>query len=78
MEPPRLCQSCHRTASEALFSYRRGTTLVHNEGFLQCDICERFACSECLQVYDILSGYDFLCHECAKEFGTPPAGQTGH
>ena len=78
MEPPRLCQSCHRTASDALLSYRKGAGVVHNESFLQCDVCERFACSECLQVYDILSGYDFLCDDCAREFGTPPRGERGH
>lgn len=51
--------------------------MVHNEGFLQCDVCERFACAECLKVYDILSGYDFLCHECAEAFG-PWATSRGH
>lgn len=44
---------------------------------LQCDVCERFACAECLEVYDILSGYDFLCDECARQFGGPPA-ERGH
>ena len=77
MEPPRLCQSCQQTASEPLLNYRKGTVVVHNDCFLQCDVCERFACSECLQVYDILSGYDFLCHECAREFG-PVRGERGH
>jgi hypothetical protein len=51
---------------------------VHQETFLQCDICERYVCPDCLQVYDIFSGYDFLCHECARAFGPPPAGQRGH
>jgi hypothetical protein len=51
---------------------------VHNDAFLQCDICERYACAECLSVYDILSGYDFLCHECAKGFAPPPPGTTHH
>ena len=46
--------------------YRRGYAGLHNENLLQCDICERFACAECLGVYDILSGYDFVCHECAS------------
>jgi hypothetical protein len=79
MEPPHLCQSCKKTASKSLLSYRKGTgVVVHNECFLQCDVCERFACSECLQVYDILSGYDFLCHDCAREFGGPPRGERGH
>jgi hypothetical protein len=52
--------------------------VVHNETFLQCDICERYACAECLQVYDIFSGYDFLCHECARSFEPPPPGTRGH
>jgi hypothetical protein len=43
--------------------------VLHQESLLQCDVCERYACAECLQVYDILSGYDFLCHECAQGFG---------
>lgn len=75
--PPSACQSCLRSATESLLSYRRGSSVVRNESFLQCDVCERFACSECLQVYDILSGYDFLCGDCAKEFGAPP-GERGH
>jgi hypothetical protein len=78
MQPPSTCQSCHRPLSEGRLSYRRGTRVVRNDAFLQCDVCERFACAECLQVYDILSGYDFLCHECAREFGTPPSGTRGH
>jgi hypothetical protein len=45
---------------------------------LQCDVCERYACSECLQVYDILSGYDFLCHDCARGFGPLLPGKRGH
>ena len=48
--------------------------MVRNEALLQCDICERYACAECLQVYDIFSGYDFLCHECAQGFEPPPPG----
>jgi hypothetical protein len=52
--------------------------VVRNDSFLQCDICERYACAECLQVYDIFSGYDFLCHECAQSFQPPPAGTRGH
>ena len=55
------CQSCRRPATESLLSYRRGTTVVRNDTFLQCDICERYACADCLRVYDIFSGYDFLC-----------------
>ena len=70
------CQSCRRAPTDSLLSYRKGSGVVHNEALLQCDICERFACAECLQVYDILSGYDFLCHECARSFA---AGQgRGH
>jgi hypothetical protein len=42
-------------------------------------VCERFACSECLEVYDILSGDDFLCHTCARVFRTQSrAGLRGH
>ena len=37
---------------------------------LQCDVCERYACADCLSVYDILSGYDFLCDACAREIET--------
>lgn len=77
MQPSSLCQSCRRPASESLLAYRKGDTVVHQEAFLQCDICERFACAQCLQVYDILSGYDFLCHECAREILPPPGGR-GH
>lgn len=67
MEPPSSCQSCRQTVSEGRLTYRRGEDVVRNEALLQCDICERFACAECLRVYDIYSGYDFLCHECARE-----------
>jgi hypothetical protein len=67
MEPLSRCQSCRRTVTESGLQYRRGDTLVHNHGLLQCDVCERFACADCLRVYDICSGYDFLCHECARE-----------
>jgi hypothetical protein len=45
---------------------------------LQCDVCERYACADCLQVYDIFSGYDFLCHECARGFGSLLPGRRGH
>ena len=55
-----------------------GDVFVRNETFLQCDICERYACADCLQVYDIFSGYDFLCHECARTFEPPPPGTRGH
>ena len=61
------CQSCRRPATENLLSYRRGSTVVRNDTFLQCDICERYACADCLKVYDICSGYDFLCDACARE-----------
>jgi hypothetical protein len=67
MEPPSLCQSCRRAPTESRLQYRRGDTVVHDTDLLQCDVCERFACAECLRVYDILSGYDFLCHDCARE-----------
>ena len=76
--PPSMCQSCHRSVREGLLSYRKGTEVVHNETFLQCDICERFVCADCLRVYDIFSGYDFLCHECARAFGPPGFGDRGH
>jgi hypothetical protein len=77
MQPSSTCQSCRRPPSENLVSYRKGADVVHNDGFLQCDVCERFACAECLKVYDILSGYDFLCHQCAEAFG-PWTTARGH
>jgi hypothetical protein len=67
MEPPGSCQSCRQAVDERRLQYRRGQDVVRNEALLQCDICERFACADCLRVYDIYSGYDFLCHECARE-----------
>jgi len=78
MEPPGSCQACRRVATENLLHYRKGMALVHQESLLQCDICERFACAECLKVYDIISGYDFLCHECARELGAPGFLERGH
>jgi hypothetical protein len=45
---------------------------------LQCDVCERYACALCLEVYNIFSGYDFLCHICAQTFGAPPPHTRGH
>ena len=51
---------------------------MHNEALLQCDVCERYACAECLEVYNIFSGYDFLCHTCAQTFGAPPPRTRGH
>lgn len=77
MEPPSSCQACRRAVSGAQLSYRKGNERVHHETLLQCDVCERFACAECLEVYDILSGYDFLCHECAKPL-LPKPGERGH
>jgi hypothetical protein len=71
MEPPGSCQACRRTVTEAGLSYRRGDSLIHNSALLQCDICERYACADCLRVYDIFSGYDFLCHTCAREMAAP-------
>jgi len=70
MEPPGSCQSCRQAVNESRLAYRRGDALVHNSALLQCDICERYACADCLRVYDIYSGYDFLCHECARELET--------
>ena len=78
MTLPPTCQSCRRSPSEQLLQYQKGSTVVHNDGFLQCDICERYACADCLRVYDIFSGYDFLCHECARGFEPPPPGTRGH
>ena len=74
MEPPVTCQSCHQPASGPRLEYRRGSSHLHNEGLLQCDICERFACPDCLKVYDILSGYDFVCHDCARQLDDPSRG----
>ena len=67
MEPPARCQSCRQAVTPSRLEYRRGASVVHNHDLLQCDICERFACADCLGVYDIYSGYDFLCHQCARE-----------
>ena len=67
MEPPASCQSCRQAVTESRLEYRRGDTIVHNSDLLQCDICERYACADCLRVYDIYSGYDFVCHACARE-----------
>lgn len=67
MEPPANCQSCRRTVTEGLLDYRKGASHVPQENLLQCDVCERYACAECLRVYDIFSGYDFLCDACARE-----------
>jgi len=67
MEPPVNCQSCRQAVIPTRLQYRRGDAVVHHTGLLQCDICERYACAECLRVYDIYSGYDFLCHQCAGE-----------
>ena len=76
---PSTCQSCRRAAGEALLSYRKGVSSVwRHDGLLQCDVCERYACADCLQVYTIVSGYDFLCHECARWFGALPPGRRGH
>ena len=47
---------------------------MRNERFLQCDICERELCAACLSVYDIISGYDFLCRDCAAAFPRARAG----
>lgn len=71
------CQSCRRTPTESLLLYKKKDGVVRNDALLQCDICERYACAECLQVYDILSGYDFVCHECIRQL-QPPPGTTGH
>ena len=78
MPPPTTCQSCRRVSSEPLLTYRKGDGHVRRESFLQCDICERYACADCLQVYDIFSGYDFLCHECARQFRPGAGDPRGH
>jgi hypothetical protein len=79
MAPPFNCQSCRRTSDEAVLRYRKGEDFVKHDALLQCDVCERFACSECLEVYDILSGNDFLCHTCAPTFRHHPhVGSRGH
>jgi hypothetical protein len=77
MEPPSTCQACRRAATEGSLAYRKGRATVRQPSLLQCDICERYACADCLQVYDIFSGYDFLCHECARFF-PPSPGERGH
>ena len=78
MERTSNCQACRRPPDESLLSYRKGTSVLRHESFLQCDICERYACAECLQVYNILSGYDFLCHDCAREFEPSKTTHRGH
>ena len=78
MEPPSTCQSCRRPVTGSLLSYQKGSTVICQEALLQCDICERFACAECLKVYDIFSGYDFLCHECARELADSDSRGRGH
>lgn len=78
MEPPESCQSCLRTVTDAALHYRRGSELVSNPALLQCDVCERFACAECLCIYDFFSGYDFLCHTCARELEEARLRGGGH
>ncbi|HEY6547318.1 MAG TPA: hypothetical protein VI589_05405 [Vicinamibacteria bacterium] len=75
MQPPSTCQACHREARGSLLDYRRGTGCLHRESLLQCDICERFACADCLEVYDILSGYDFVCRDCVPELSPGPSSR---
>jgi len=83
MAPPFHCQACRRSAHEVVFRYRKGEEIVKHDALLQCDVCERYACGDCLEVYDILSGDDFLCHACAHAFHRPfggplPPGTRGH
>jgi hypothetical protein len=78
MHPSSTCQSCRRPPGQGPLTYRKGGDLVHNDAMLQCDVCERYACAECLQVYDIFSGYDFLCHECARGFSALLPAHRGH
>jgi hypothetical protein len=77
MELPSSCQSCRGVPSASLLAYRKGSEVVSHETLLQCDMCDRFACAECLQVYEILSGYDFVCHDCAQQL-LPKPGERGH
>lgn len=65
--PSELCQSCHRPQNPEALAYRKGEARVSHASFLQCDVCERLLCSACLQIYDILSGEDFLCSACAAQ-----------
>ncbi len=78
MELPSSCQSCRRAVDADRLAYRGGDHVLHNAALLQCDICERYACADCLRVYDILSGYDFLCHECARELEEARLKGGGH
>jgi hypothetical protein len=78
MAAPFHCQSCSRTANDSVLRYRKGEEFVRHDALLQCDVCERFACGDCLEVYDILSGDDFLCHTCAHVFQSRSAGTRGH
>jgi hypothetical protein len=75
MKPSTHCQRCGSAASEQGLRYRRGQETVSHASLLQCDVCERFACSECLEVFDILSGYDFLCADCARQFPAQPVAE---
>ncbi len=77
MSSPSSCQSCRRDAGAGPLAYRKGIEFVRRESLLQCDICERFACTDCLEIYDLLSGYDFVCHDCAREL-LPRPGERGH
>jgi hypothetical protein len=78
LQPPSTCQACRRPATEGLLRYSGEARVITNDALLQCDICERFACADCLKIYDILSGYDFLCHECARAFAEPGFHRRGH
>jgi hypothetical protein len=71
MESPQTCQSCQRDADASRLEYRRGDRVIRNGALLQCDVCERLACADCMGVYDLLSGYDFLCRDCAREIDPP-------
>jgi hypothetical protein len=72
------CQTCRRPVTAQRLTYARGSAVVHHESLLQCDVCERYACASCLQVYQIVSAYDFICHECASSFDSLPLGTGGH
>jgi hypothetical protein len=70
-----ICQACQRPASPEALAYRKGERFVSHDSFLQCDVCERLLCAACLQIYDILSGDDFLCDACAASLPTGRASR---
>lgn len=67
MPTPNICDACRRPADASRLEYRGKGRAIRNAALVQCDVCERFVCAECMQVYEIVSGYDFLCNDCARE-----------